>query len=148
MAGRGLIGTRSNKMDNKGRVAVPAKWRDQLGEEIVVTPGAENCLYVYSSESFDAMLAAIENTPFLSNADIRQTKRKVFSESEEMTLDKQGRILLTMEHRKYADLQDDSEVLFKGVGDHLEIWKPEKWEEYDAGFSIAEGSKAFAPLGL
>lgn len=148
MAGRGMIGTKSNRMDGKGRVAVPAKWRDQLGDEIVVTPGAENCLYVYSSDKFDAMLETIENAPVMSDRDVRQTLRKLLGDSEEMKLDKQGRILLTNEHRRYADLMDEQDVLFKGVGDHLEIWKPEKWEEYDKDFSLAEGSKAFAPMGL
>ncbi|MCR4927336.1 MAG: division/cell wall cluster transcriptional repressor MraZ [Lachnospiraceae bacterium] len=148
MAVSRMIGTRSNKMDSKGRVAVPAKWRDQLGEDIVLTPGSENCIYVYSTESFDAMCAAIENAPAMSNPEVRQTMRKLLGESDEMTLDKQGRILINTDLRKYADLKDDDDILFKGVGDHLEIWDRETWEKYDAGFSIAEGSKSFASLGL
>lgn len=143
-----MIGTRSNKLDAKGRVAVPAKWREQLGEHVIVTIGMEDCLNLYREEDFEALMDKFEDTPFFSDENIRKLQRNVFSSAEPLDLDKQGRILLTPEHRKYASMEQEMEVIVKGVGDHLEIWNPENWEAYNEGFSMAESGKALASKGM
>ncbi len=143
-----MIGTRSNKLDTKGRVAVPAKWREQLGEHVIVTIGMEDCLNLYREEDFEALMDKFEDTPFFSDENIRKLQRNVFSSAEPLDLDKQGRILLTPEHRKYASMEQEMEVIVKGVGDHLEIWNPENWEAYNEGFSMAESGKALASKGM
>ena len=143
-----MIGTRSNKLDAKGRVAVPAKWREQLGEHVIVTIGMEDCLNLYREEDFEALMDKFEDTPFFSDENIRKLQRNVLSSAEPLDLDKQGRILLTPEHRKYASMEQEMEVIVKGVGDHLEIWNPGNWEAYNEGFSMAESGKALASKGM
>lgn len=143
-----MIGTRSNKMDAKGRVAIPAKWRDQLGDDVIITIGAEGCLYVYREEDFDALADKLAVNPFYSDEDVRKMKRNMLGNGEELTLDKQGRVLLTPEHRKYAGLEGEMDVTVKGVGDHLEIWNPDNWEAYNEGFDMSQSSKALASSGM
>lgn len=143
-----LMGTRRNKLDAKGRLAVPAKWREMLGETVVVTIGLEHCLDVYREEDFYDLMSKLEDTPFLSDEKIRQYRRNMFSDGEVLDLDKQGRILLTPEHRKYATMEEEMDVIVKGVGDHLEIWNESVWEAYNEGFSMEETAKALAGHGF
>lgn len=148
MGGIRMIGTRSNKLDAKGRLAVPAKWREQLGDHVIVTIGMENCLNVYREDDFYALMDKFEETPFFSDDDVRKFQRNMFSNAEGLELDKQGRILLTAEHRKYASMDQEMEVVVKGVGDHLEIWNTSIWEAYNSGFSMAATGKSLADHGM
>ncbi len=143
-----MIGTRSNKLDAKGRLAVPAKWREQLGDHVIVTIGMESCLNVYREDDFYALMDKFEDTPFFSDDDIRRLQRNIFSSAEGLEMDKQGRILLTPEHRRYASMEQEMEVVVKGVGDHLEIWNTAVWDAYNSGFSMAESGKALAGKGM
>lgn len=143
-----MIGTRTNKLDAKGRLAVPAKWREQLGDHVIVTIGMENCLNVYREDDFYALMDKFEETPFFSDDDVRRFQRNMFSNAEGLELDKQGRILLTSDHRRYASMDQEMDVVVKGVGDHLEIWNAGVWEAYNSGFSMAESGKSLASHGM
>ena len=148
MGSKRMLGTRINRLDAKGRMAIPAKWREQLGEEVVVTAGMESCLFVYRTDDFDELADKIEDAPFLSDESARYFQRKMLSDAEELSLDKQGRILLTPEHRKYAQLESEMDVVVKGVGNHLEIWNAAIWEKYENEGSYSESGKALREQGL
>ena len=113
-----LKGEYSHNIDAKGRLIIPAKFRDDLGENFVITKGMENCLYVYPEDEwndFEKKLNALPTT----------TDKKADGE-----LDKQGRTLIPSVLRTYAKL--DKEVVFVGMGKRAEIWDKARWDEKNA----------------
>ena len=124
------MGTYTPKLDEKGRVFLPAKFRDRLAEGVVVTRGQENCLYVWPSDVFEveALRASSMSTDTL---DGRDYQRMFFSGGDEVTPDKQGRIGIAAPLRTWAGLERDVVVI--GVMNRLEIWDPTRWENYSSG---------------
>lgn len=125
-----FMGTFTPKLDEKGRVFLPAKFRDRLAEGVVVTRGQENCLYVWPTDVFEieAEKAAAMST---STKDGRDYQRMFFSASEESQPDKQGRIGIPATLRTWAGL--DRDVVVIGVMNRLEVWEPGRWEDYSTG---------------
>lgn len=122
---RMFIGEYSHSIDAKGRLIVPAKLREQLGEEFVVTKGLDGrCLSVYPMEEWKNLEQKIRSLP-LSNADGRTLARYLMAGAVSCELDKQGRILLPAVLREFAQLEKD--VVLAGVLDRVEIWNKEKW---------------------
>lgn len=121
-----FTGTFSPKLDDKGRLFLPAKFRELLTEDVMVAPGQEHCLQVWSMAGFEEMTADLQRK---SQADLatRQHIRFLFSSSSEESPDRQGRITLNERMRAYAGI--DRDVLVTGVMDHVEIWNPESWLE-------------------
>lgn len=124
-----FMGTFTPKLDEKGRLFLPAKFRDRLAEGVVVTQGQENCLVVWPPEVFDREADRAAEKPMTSKA-ARGYQRTFFSGGDEVTPDKQGRISISAALRDYADL--DRDVVVIGVRDRLEIWNPTKWVDYQA----------------
>ena len=122
-----FMGTYRPKLDEKGRLFLPAKFREQLAEGVVVTQGQENCLVVWPPEVFDREAERAAERPMTSKA-ARGYNRMFFSAGDEVVPDKQGRIGIPAVLRDYAAL--DREVVVIGVRDRLEIWNPEQWREY------------------
>jgi len=122
-----FMGTYRPKLDEKGRLFLPAKFRDRLAEGVVVTQGQERCLVVWPPEVFDREADRAAERPLTSKA-ARGYARMFFSGGDEITPDKQGRIGIPSPLREYAEL--DREVVVIGVRDRLEIWNPAKWLEY------------------
>ena len=125
-----FTGTHTPKLDDKGRLFLPAKFRDLLTEDVMIAPGQEHCLQVWSVAGFQAMTSDLARK---SQADkvTRQHIRYLFSNSAQQSPDKQGRITLTPGMRSYAEL--DRDVLVVGVMDHAEIWDPETWHAQQDG---------------
>jgi MraZ protein len=125
-----FTGTHTPKLDDKGRLFLPAKFRDLLTEDVMIAPGQEHCLQVWSVAGFQAMTSDLARK---SQADkvTRQHIRYLFSNSAQQSPDKQGRITLTQGMRRYAEL--DRDVLVVGVMDHAEIWDPETWHAQQDG---------------
>ncbi len=115
------------KLDEKGRLFLPAKYREALAEGVVVTRGQENCLVVWPPEVFDREADRAAERPLTSKA-ARGYSRMFFSAGDEVTPDKQGRIGIPAVLREYAAL--DREVVVIGVRDRLEIWNPVAWRDY------------------
>jgi MraZ protein len=136
-----MIGTRTNRLDAKGRLAIPAKWREQLGDCVVVVKGMNNCLDVYRQEDFYEVMDKLDETPFFSDDKVRQLKRNMYSSAEELEPDKQGRVLLTPDHRKHASMEGEMDVVVRGVGNHLELWNADVWDSYNADFSMEENGR-------
>jgi MraZ protein len=125
-----FTGTHTPKLDDKGRLFLPAKFRDLLTEDVMIAPGQEHCLQVWSLAGFQSMTSDLARK---SQADkmTRQHIRYLFSNSAQQAPDKQGRITLTQGMRSYAGL--DRDVLVVGVMDHAEIWDPETWHDQQSG---------------
>ncbi|KHK96932.1 cell division protein MraZ [Microbacterium mangrovi] len=122
-----LLGTHTPKLDDKGRVILPAKFRDDLGSGIVVTRGQERCLYVFSTEEFERIHDRIREAP-LTNKQARDFLRMFLSGASAETPDSQNRITIPPPLRTYAGLE--RELIVTGVGTHAEIWNADAWNAY------------------
>jgi MraZ protein len=125
-----LLGTHNPKLDDKGRVILPAKFRDDLGAGVVVTRGQERCLYVFSTEEFERVHERIREAP-LTNKQARDFLRMFLSGASAEKPDSQNRITIPPPLRTYAGL--NKELVVTGVGAHAEIWDAESWNDYLAG---------------
>ena len=121
------MGTYTPKLDDKGRLFLPAKFRDRLAEGLVVTQGQENCLVVWPSDVFAAEAERAAARP-MTNRAARSYARVLFAGGEETTPDKQGRISIPPMLRTYAGLDRDVAVI--GAGTRVEIWDLTAWETY------------------
>jgi MraZ protein len=127
-----FMGEYDHTIDSKGRLIVPAKFRDQLGDEFVVTKGLDGCLFIYDNTEWTKLEEKLTNLP-LSNPNARKFSRHFLAGATLCEVDKQGRILLPSQLRKHAKLEKD--VALVGVGARIEIWDKVTWDqmnEYDA----------------
>jgi MraZ protein len=122
-----LLGTYTPKLDDKGRVILPAKFRDDLGAGIVVTRGQERCLYVFATDEFERIHERIREAP-LTNKQARDFLRMFLSGASAEKPDSQNRITLPPPLRSYAGL--NKELVVTGVGAHAEIWDADAWNAY------------------
>lgn len=142
-----LIGQYQHTIDNKKRLALPAKFRGELGDKVVVTKGVESCLVVYTEKEWEAMSAKLGNLP-ISQAEARSFARIMLAGAMEITLDKLGRILVPDYLKEYAGLK--KEVVICGLSTRLEVWDLEKWDEYskNAEKGVEEIVSKLGPLGI
>lgn len=122
-----MIGEYYHTLDKKGRVIVPSRFREKLGESFLVTRGLDNCLFLYPRQEWDSLENKLRSLPF-TKAETRAFLRMFFSGASEVEIDKQGRILVPSLLREHAHLNKD--VVFIGVSNRAEIWGKEIWEEY------------------
>lgn len=122
-----FTGEYQHGIDEKGRLIVPAKFREVLGDQFIITKGLDNCLFVYPREEWNTLENKLKNLPF-TNRDARAFARFFFSGAVECETDKQGRILINANLRDYAGIIKD--VVIIGVGTRIEIWSQETWAEY------------------
>jgi MraZ protein len=125
-----LLGTHTPKLDEKGRVILPSKFRDDLGPGVVITRGQERCLYVFSSVEFERVYERIREAP-LTNKQARDFQRMFLSGASAEKPDSQNRITIPPHLRTYAGLE--RELVVTGVGAHAEIWHADAWNAYAAG---------------
>ncbi|MNP06020.1 cell division protein MraZ [compost metagenome] len=122
-----FMGEFQHSIDEKGRIIIPAKFRELLGTSFVVTRGLDQCLFVYPLEEWGAMEQKLKALP-LMKSDARAFTRFFFSGATECEWDKQGRVNLPGNLRQYAKLEKDCVVL--GVSNRVEIWSKDTWEQY------------------
>lgn len=122
-----FMGEYQHTIDSKGRVSIPARFREELGEHFVTTKGLDNCLFVYPMEEWHRLEQKLKSLPF-TRADARAFARFFFSGAVECELDKQGRVLIPQMLREHAKIIKD--VVIIGVSTRIEIWAKEVWEEY------------------
>jgi len=122
-----LLGTHTPKLDDKGRIILPAKFRDELADGVVITRGQERCLYVFSAKEFQDVHDKIRQAPVTSE-EARRYLRVFLSGASDETPDKQGRVLVPALLREYADLT--KELVIIGVGSRAEIWDAAAWQTY------------------
>ncbi|MDD3395598.1 MAG: division/cell wall cluster transcriptional repressor MraZ [Acidaminococcaceae bacterium] len=127
-----LMGEFQHKIDAKGRLFMPAKLREGLGSDFIITKGLDKCLSVYSQTEWEKLLAKFAAAP-KSKQSVRQVSRFLFGNACQAEVDKQGRILLPAALREHAGL--NKEVVIVGVGTTAEIWDSEAWHDYNAEVS-------------
>ncbi len=135
----------SHSLDAKGRLIMPAKFRDVLGDVFVVCKGLDHCLYVYSNEDWDAFEKQLAGLP-LTNKEARQFVRFFLSGASQVEVDKMGRILLPTSLRAFAGLEKD--VVLAGVGHRIEIWDKDKWESESLDGDMDEITGMMDSLGI
>lgn len=124
-----LIGEYSHTIDPKKRLAVPAKLRKELGDQVVITRGLDNCLFVYTQKEWAALADKLSKLP-IGNAETRNFVRLMLGGATEVEVDTLGRILVPEYLKEYAKLEKD--VVITGVYSRLEIWAKKEWVEYKA----------------
>lgn len=122
-----LLGTYTPKIDAKGRVALPAKFRSQLGQGLVMSRGQERCVYLLPFDEFRRIASQIQRTS-VGNKAAREYLRVFLSGAVDQEPDKQGRVVVPQMLRDYANLGSDIVVI--GVGTRAELWNKDAWESY------------------
>ncbi len=121
------MGEYQHSLDDKARLTIPAKFREELGPAFIVTRGLDRCLFVYPQKDWETLESKMRAMP-LTRADARQFIRFFFSGAAECELDKQGRIVVPGNLREYASINKDCVVI--GVGGRVEIWDQGIWKSY------------------
>ena len=141
-----FTGEYRHTVDDKGRIAVPAKFRVQLGAGAVVSRWLDACLAIHTQSGWDDLAAKVAALPITSEAS-RRFQRFVFAGAAEVELDRQGRILLPAYLRDHISLGNEAVVV--GSRDHAEIWVPDTWASYAKGLQDADAlAEAFQGLGI
>ena len=140
-----FMGEYNHSIDQKGRLIVPSKFREQLGNEFVVTKGLDGCLFVYSNEEWQRIEEKFREIP-LTTKDARKFSRFFFAGAATCEVDKQGRILLPSNLREYASIE--KEVVSVGVLSRVEIWSKDRWSENGDYDDMDEIAEHMAELGL
>lgn len=133
-----FMGEFQHNFDTKGRIIVPSKFREELGERFVVTRGLDKCLFAYPMAEWSIIEEKLKKLP-LTKKDARAFTRFFFSGAVECEVDKQGRINIPQPLRNYAGL--DKECVVIGVSNRIEFWASENWEEY-----FNESEESFAEI--
>jgi MraZ protein len=142
-----LIGQYEHTIDVKKRLSLPAKFRGELGDKVIITKGVENCLVVYTEKEWQVFSEKLGNLP-ISQAEARSFSRMILSAAMEVTLDKLGRILIPDYLKEYASLEKD--VIVCGLSNRLEVWDAEKWNIYnkEAEKGVQEIVSQLGSLGI
>ena len=139
------MGEYNHTIDAKGRLIIPSKFRDTLGDEFVVTKGLDGCLFVYDNKEWSAFEEKLKSLP-LTNKDARQFVRFFLAGATLAEVDKQGRILIPAVLRDFAALE--KEVVLIGVASRVEIWSKERWENEASYDDVEEIAEHMAELGF
>ena len=122
-----LMGEFHHTIDEKDRIIIPSKFREELGNNFIITRGLEECLFIYSMENWNKITSKLNSLPF-TKRDARSFTRFFLSGATAAEFDKQGRINITSPLVSYAELKKECVII--GVGDRLEIWSSEKWNNF------------------
>ncbi|MBO4902443.1 MAG: division/cell wall cluster transcriptional repressor MraZ [Lachnospiraceae bacterium] len=139
-----FMGEYNHTIDAKGRLIIPAKYREELGEVFVITNGNDGCLNIYTKEAWETFLEKLLRLP--GNEDKRKMVRALVSQADSVELDKQGRILISPALRGKAGL--DKDVVLAGAIDKIEVWDKSKWETATGNTDIDDIAERLADLGL
>ncbi len=143
-SGEMLTGTYNNQLDDKGRLNFPAKMRVEMGGSFVITRWFDGCIVAFPQERWEEMSEKLNNLPPMTK--IRKTNRFFFSNLEDVTPDKQGRILIPATLREHAGI--DKEVVIIGAGAYAEIWSKTSYEKVCEDFDEEILEEAMGSLGL
>lgn len=143
-AGLMFMGEYNHSIDAKGRIIVPAKFREELGEEFVVTLGLDGCLFVYPDTEWQSFVEKLKSLP--GNREARQLQRYFLAGAVTCEADKQGRILIPSKLREHAQLEKD--VVFVGVLGKIEIWSRERWEANNDFGDVEAIAEHMSDLGI
>jgi MraZ protein len=134
-----FLGEFEHTLDSKGRLTIPAKFRDELASGVVVTRGLDGCLWAFSRSEWEALTEKISQLP-TGNRAARNFTRFMYSNAFDSIPDRQGRVLIPQNLRAYADIE--SETIVAGANNRVELWSPGKWSAVMA--EVEEDPDAFA----
>ncbi len=142
-----LIGEYEHSLDVKGRLIMPAKIREDLGEKFIITKGLDGCLFGFSKNEWNNFEEKLKTLP-LTNKNARDFVRFFLSGAIECEIDKQGRFLIAGNLREYAGLEKEAVII--GVGTRIEIWNKDKWKAYNSeeNLSADQIAENMANLGM
>ena len=135
----------NHTIDAKGRLIIPSRFREVLGDEFVVSKGMDGCLFVYANDDWNAFEQKLTSLPLI-NKEARQFARFFLAGAAQVELDKQGRILLPAALREFAGL--DKDVVLVGVGSRIEIWSKDKYESVGEDLDMDSITASMESLGL
>ncbi len=139
-----FMGTYDHSIDTKGRVIVPAKFREALGDSFVVTLGLDGCLFVYPNDEWEDFVNQLKELP--GNKEARKLQRYFMAGAAPCDVDKQGRVLIPSNLREKAGLEKD--IVFVGVMSKIEIWSRQRWDENDDFGNVDDIAEHMSELGL
>ena len=133
-----LMGEYHHNIDEKGRIIIPSRLRDELGDNVIVTRGLDDCLFLYSMDEWSLLVSKLKSLPF-TKRDARNFSRMFLSGATGCLFDKQGRVKISSPLIDYASLNHECVII--GVNDRIEIWSKEKWDKF-----ICESTNEFSDL--
>lgn len=139
-----FMGEFNHSIDTKGRIIVPAKFREELGEEFVVTLGLDGCLFLYPQAEWQEFVEQLKHLP--GNREARQLQRYFLAGAMTCEADKQGRMLIPAKLREHAKLE--KEVVFVGVLGKIEIWSKERWDANNDFGDMESIAENLSELGI
>lgn len=140
-----FMGEYNHTIDAKGRLIIPSKFREVLGDEFVVTKGMDGCLFVFDNKEWQAFEEKLHTLPMMDK-EARQFTRYFLAGAASVEVDKQGRILLPGVLREFADITKDAVLI--GVGRRIEIWSKDRWEGTVTYQDMEDISKHMIELGI
>ncbi len=140
-----FIGEYNHSVDPKGRLIIPSKFRDVLGDLFMVTKGLDGCLFVFDKNEWDAFVEKLRTLP-ISNIEARKIVRYFLAGAAELEVDKQGRVLLPGTLREFAGIE--KETVLVGVGNRMEIWSKDKWDGTNTYDDVEELAEHLAEFGF
>lgn len=142
-----FLGEYEHSLDEKGRLTIPSRFREELTGRLVVTRGLDHCLFLYPYSEWQVLGDKLRELP-MTQREARAFVRLLFSGASEQTLDRQGRLLLPANLREYAGIERD--VVILGLGNRVELWSKERWTAYEAeaSQSYEELAEKIVDLGL
>ena len=142
-----LMGEHSHTVDAKGRVILPAEFREELGERFVITRGLETCLWVFGELEWNTLSRKLAALP-VSKKEVRDVTRFFMAGARQLACDRPGRCLLPAHLGDYARLSKDA--VLNGMINRVEVWSKAEWESYSAGIqpSVTNLAEALADLGI
>lgn len=133
-----LMGEYHHNIDEKGRIIIPSRLRDELGDNVIVTRGLDDCLFLYSMDEWSLLVSKLKSLPF-TKRDARNFSRMFLSGATGCLFDKQGRVKISSPLINYASLNHECVII--GVNDRIEIWAKKKWDKF-----ICESTNEFSDL--
>jgi transcriptional regulator MraZ len=124
-----FLGEYTHTLDEKGRLTLPARWRDELGDEVVITRGLDPCLFVFPMSKFE-LIAREYDQLGLGQSDARSLSRFLFAKATSDALDKQGRIIIPQSLREFAGI--NGEAVIAGANNRIEIWNAQRYRDLNA----------------
>lgn len=138
-----VFGEYEYNLDSKGRLVIPPKFREFLGDEFVLTKGLDHCIFVFPMEEWQEFQSKLATLP-ISEKSARSFTRFFFASAAESRIDRQGRASIPASLRSFAGLQKNTVIV--GVASRVEIWDKDKWDEYNA--STEDFAEKMAELGI
>ncbi|MHB0977036.1 MAG: division/cell wall cluster transcriptional repressor MraZ [Candidatus Aquicultorales bacterium] len=142
-----FLGQYRHSLDDKGRLIMPAKYREPLADGLIMTRAIDDpCIYVYTRTDWPVLERKLQELPVISSDLARRTQRLFFANAAEEEISKQGRITIPQHLREFADI--DKDVVIAGVGSRLEIWSLENWETHSEETDSSVSGDSLSEFGI